>query len=320
VFQGEDGFWHWNCFAGCGDGDEIMFLSKLKGVSLSKAMNLYLSMADFPSRARSKSRECLESPRSPESPECPESHVSPMSNGQTLAAKQQQFLESLAVNNACARAGDNADRKRFKLARYIWTIEKTTGRQLNADELSVAFTKWHQVSEPFLDPAKTRDDHWIAFLAELEKARVPIGEGALEKALDNVSKLSLDQLPVIPGYGNAPEKCRRLAGLHRELHRLSPNGTHFLSYRDAAKAHEGLSHQEAHTITLALRRAGVIEIINKGEAGLNSGKAAEFRYLLPETAFRRSRNAGVNLFHSTPSRSNSVVSHVSDLSAALRSR
>ena len=65
VFQGDDGFWHWKCFAGCGEGDEIMFLRKLKGLSLTRAMNLYLSMAGFPSRAphrsheSSKSRECL---------------------------------------------------------------------------------------------------------------------------------------------------------------------------------------------------------------------------------------------------------------------
>ena len=30
VFQGNDGWWHYKCFAGCGEGDEIKFLSKLK--------------------------------------------------------------------------------------------------------------------------------------------------------------------------------------------------------------------------------------------------------------------------------------------------
>ena len=65
VFQGEDGFWHWNCFAGCGDGDEIMFLSKLKGLSLTKAMNLYLAVAGFPSGRPPKSHEY---PKSRESP------------------------------------------------------------------------------------------------------------------------------------------------------------------------------------------------------------------------------------------------------------
>ena len=30
VFEGDDGFWHWNCFAGCGDGDEIILLTAIK--------------------------------------------------------------------------------------------------------------------------------------------------------------------------------------------------------------------------------------------------------------------------------------------------
>jgi hypothetical protein len=254
-------------------------------------------MAGFPSRAprkAQKQRKSREYPKSPDSPKSRESlsvlvsespcvSVYPVSEGQGLDAEQQRFVESLAVGSACTRAGGNADKKRFKLARYMRGIEKVIGRQLKTDELLVAFTKWHQVSQPFLDPAKTRDDHWIAFLAELEKVRMPFGEGTLAKALDNVSKLSLDQLPVIPGYANAPEKCRRLIALHRELSRLSANGTYFLSYRDAAKAFEGLNHQEAHTITAALVRLGVIKIISKGEVGLNGAKAAVFQYLLPET-------------------------------------
>jgi len=250
-----------------------------------------------PSRCRAYGRWLRQghtNPKSPESlsvlvsesrasPECRESPVSPVSEGQGLDTKRQRFLESLAVGNACTRSCDNSDRKRFNLARYMRAIEKAIGRQLYAEELLAAFNKWHQVSQAFLDPAKTRDDYWIAFLAELEKVRSPIGEGALAKALDNVSQLSLDQLPVIPGYANAPEKCRRLMALHRELDCLSANDTYFLSYRDAAKACKGLSHQEAHTITGALVRLGVIKILSKGEAGLNGAKAAVFQYLLPET-------------------------------------
>jgi hypothetical protein len=291
VFQSRDGKgWQWKCHAGCGYGDEIAFLVKHFGISRREAIRRYFDMAGFPARAPSKSREypkSLDSPKSRESlsilvSESPCVSVSPVSEGQGLGAEQQRFLQSLAVGNACARAGDNADRKRFKLARYMRGIEKVIGRQLKNDELLVAFTKWHQVSQPFLDPAKTRDDHWIAFLAELEKVRMPFGEGTLTKALENVSKLSLDQLPLIPDYANAPEKCRRLLALHRELFRLSANGTYFLSYRDAAKACKGLSYQEAHTIMGALVRLGVIKIISKGEPGLNGAKAAVFQYLLPE--------------------------------------
>jgi hypothetical protein len=81
----------------------------------------------------------------------------------------------------------------------------------------------------------------------------------------------------------APKSWRKVAALHRELSRLSGGKTYFLSYRDAAKVCEGLSHQEAHTITGALVRLRVIKIVRKGKAGLNTGKAAEFRYLLSET-------------------------------------
>jgi hypothetical protein len=94
---------------------------------------------------------------------------------------------------------------------------------------------------------------------------------------------SLSQLPVIPGYPYAPERCQRIAALRRELSRLCANGTYFLSYRDAAKACESLSYQEAHTITLALARLGVIKIVRKGKARLNDRKDAEFRYALPQT-------------------------------------
>jgi hypothetical protein len=104
----------------------------------------------------------------------------------------------------------------------------------------------------------------------------------LTKALENVSKLSLDDLPVIPGYSDAPENYRRLAALHRELSRLSGNSTYFLSYRDAADVSDELFHQTAHTITFALVRLEVVEIVNKGQPNPKGGKAAEFRYLFPE--------------------------------------
>ena len=82
---------------------------------------------------------------------------------------------------------------------------------------------------------------------------------------------------------HAPESWRRLAALHRELALLRAKPTYFLSYRDAAKVFDGMTHQQAFDITGALNTLGVIEIVCKGKAGLNSRKAAEFRYLLPQT-------------------------------------
>src|SRR5262249_13002244 len=98
-----------------------------------------------------------------------------------------------------------------------------------------------------------------------------------------VLKLSLSELPVIPGMPEASERLRRVAALHRELSRLCGNGIYFLSYRDAAKVYENLTHQEAHTITGALVRLGVIRIVSRGKASRNAGEAAQFKYLLPQT-------------------------------------
>ena len=287
VFQ-KNGAWFHRCFVGCSSGDEIAFLVKHFGISRRDAIKRYLNMAGFPPRVQSKSREYPQSPESPESlgvlvSKSPCVSVSPVSNGQVLDGELEKELQQLAARNACTRASDMAAKKRFKLARDVRAFEIKLGRKLNTAELLEGFNKWHRVSQPFLDPVESRDDHLAAFLAELEKVCVPTGEGALTKALENVSKLSLDHLPLIPGYPNAPGNWRRLAALHRELSCSSAHYIYFLSYRDAAKVSNGLTQQKAHTITGALVTLGVIEIVCKGKAGLNSGEAAEFRYLLSQT-------------------------------------
>jgi CHC2-type zinc finger protein len=283
VFEGIDGFWHWKCFAECGDGDEIMFLRKLKNLSLTDAMNLYLEEAGFRACAPRKSREY---PKSPEAlricvSESPCVSVSPMSEGQGLDKEPEKELTALAARNACTHAEDKAERKRFKLARDVSGVEKKIGRKLTMAELKRTCDEWERASVPFLGFGD--DDHFTMFLAELTKVRVPTGEGdTFNKALENVAKLPDSDLPEIPGYADAPKPVRKLAALHREMSRLCGGNIYFLSYRDAAKACKELSHQSAHTITLALARIGVIEIVSKGKAGLNSRRAAEFRYLLPE--------------------------------------
>ena len=96
-------------------------------------------------------------------------------------------------------------------------------------------------------------------------------------AVESSHELSRDQLPIIPGKPNAPENWRKLTALHYELARLRSTPTYFLSYRDAAKVFDGLTHQQAFDITGALCMLGAIEFVSKGKAGLNSRKAAEFR-------------------------------------------
>jgi hypothetical protein len=231
--------------------------------------------------------------KSPEPPKSPKSlaspcvscvSVSPVSEGQGLNGELEKELTGLAMRNACTSADDAPDKKRFKLARDLAAVQKRIGPDLTLAEIKRTCDKWEAASTPFLG-WDDDDHHFTKLLAELTKVRVPTGEGeTLNKALETVSKLSLSQLSQIPGYPGAPESWRRIAALHLELSPPSANGTHFLSYRDAAKVCVGLSHQQAYDITGALVRAGVIKIVKKGKAGLNSGKAAEFRYLLPQMA------------------------------------
>jgi hypothetical protein len=289
VFKGRDGFWHWRCFAGCGDGDEIMFLRKLRGLSQSGAMSLYLEMAGYPGH-RPESREYpkpLSLPGSLSLSESPcvscvsEFPVVPVSNGQ--GSDKEKALKAFAARNACTERS-TARKRRWQLARDLRALEKGIGRDLIIGELMVVFDEWHRLSQPFLDPAKTRDAYLAAFLAELRKVRVPTGEGdTINKALEAVAKLSLPELPVIPGMPDAPESWRRLAAIHRELSHRTGGKTYFLTCRDAAKASPSMCHQNAYNINLALARLGVIKIVRVGDAHPNGGKASEFRYLLSQS-------------------------------------
>ena len=291
VFQSKNGKgWQWKCHAGCGYGDEIAFLVKHFNISRREAIRRYLEMAGFPAGRIPKSHEypkSLEPPKFPESRECrefPESPVcpvSPVSEGQVLDGEVDKLLKALAAQNTCTQL-NTARTRRFKLLRDLKAVEKQIGHRLQIAELTIAFDEWHQLSLRFLDPAKTRDYYEAKFLCEFSKVRFATGEGMLATALENVARLSHDQLPTIPGKPSAPENWRRLAALHRELDRLCGIPTYFLAYRDAAKICDRLSHQEAHAITGALETLGVIKIVSKGDARLNGGKAAEFRYLLPQ--------------------------------------
>lgn len=206
----------------------------------------------------------------------PESHgfpVYPVSNSQEL----EKELEELATDNACMERG-TARVRRWQLARDVIAIEKRISRKLNPDELMPTFNKWYGVSQPYLDPKKTRDVYLAKFLAELGKVRVATGEGdALKKAVERVSTLSVSELPAV---AYAAESWQRVAALHRELARQSANGAYFLSCRDAARAHPSLNKDSASIINRALVRLGVVSLARLGQPR-PGGNASEFRYILP---------------------------------------
>jgi len=215
-------------------------------------------------------------------PPAPLPHVSPGSHGFPVypvsnSQELEKELEKLAVRNACTER-NTTRKRRWQLARDLNAVEKRLARKLNPNELMRTFNKWHGLSQPYLDPKKTRDDYLARFLGELGKVRVPTGDGeALEEAL---ARISTAPLPELPGILDAPESWRTLAALHRELARQSANGTYFVSCRDAAKAHPSLNKDSALSTNRALVRLGVIQFVRVGDAH-PGGKASEFRYLLP---------------------------------------
>src|SRR4029453_16895115 len=141
--------------------DEIALLVKHFNISRREAIRRYLDEAGLPAR-RPQSREYPElpqprkSPEFPGSPESPVCHVSPVSNGQAL----DQQLRELAARNCCTERS-TARKRRFKLLRDLKALEKQIGWELTIDELMAVFDEWHRLSQPFLDPTKTRDDYLV---------------------------------------------------------------------------------------------------------------------------------------------------------------
>src|SRR5262249_17898236 len=192
VFKGTDGFWHYKCFV-CDTqgGDEIAFLVKHFDITRREAIKRYLELAGFPTRRTSESREYPASPVSLVFPECP---VSPVSEGQTVAAigvvdALHTELKAIAARYACTGSTRPEDSS-WQLARHLKAVAKALGRKLDALELNVAFDTWHCLSRQFLDPEKTGDAYWIGFLAQLQKARVPMGEGRIAEAREYGLKLT----------------------------------------------------------------------------------------------------------------------------------
>jgi hypothetical protein len=229
-----------------------------------------------------------ERPESPEQPEAPKylgSPVPPVSVGH-----DEKALKMLGTANAC-KAQNTARKRLWQLARDLSALEKKVKRELEIAEIIVACDEWYRLSQPFLDPAKTYDLYLAELVAALRKVRVPTGEGeTIEKALVAVAKLSPSQLPVIPGYPNAPESWRRVAAVHRELSRSCRGNTYFLSCRHGAKAHSGLSYQTVSDINRTLERLGVIKVVRVGDQRPN-GKASEFQYLLGDITIVEEKDA-----------------------------
>ena len=137
------------------------------------------SRGELPGSPEPLTPDWPESPERPESPQSPGSPVPPVSVGHD----DEKALTMLAGRNAC-QARNTARKRLWQLARDLSALEKKVTRELEIAEIIVACGEWYQLSQPFLDPAKTYDTYLAALTAALRKVRVPTGEGeTIEKAL-----------------------------------------------------------------------------------------------------------------------------------------
>ena len=130
-----------------------------------KTIPTRICFSDFSKIIPSK-QQFLPSPPSPPHVS-PESHgfpVYPVSSSQELGNE----LEELAKCNACAER-DTARERRWKLVRDLLAVEKRISRKLNPDEADENVRRMAGLSQPYLDPKKTRDDYLGQFFGRTWK-------------------------------------------------------------------------------------------------------------------------------------------------------
>jgi hypothetical protein len=173
-------------------------------------------------------------------------------------------------------------KKLFLLAQHLKGIEIEDGHVIPLMHVVVIAHKWHGASVQFLPPNMREETCTLALIksmTQITKPTIPIVFRALA-ALRNVPD---KDLPVIPLAESFPV-TRRLAGLHREMSRLSAGGVYYLGERDATKAHPTLTRDMVRDGTGLLISEEVIACVQKGRPDKSGKKrkASSYRYLRPD--------------------------------------
>lgn len=204
-------------------------------------------------------------------------HVSAAGEANQPDAALLSLSELLVLGQACrCTQRDTARPQLFDLAREVRGHEVRFGGKLSFAALQEIFNAWYNASLPALDPAKREDEYFAAFVAAIPKVRCPRGSGGgtLKTAIERAARIPA---PQIPGYPRAPQEWLRIASLHRELQREAGEASYFLT-AGAAAEFAGLGYRiQAHRITEALERAGLVQLVRRGSRKLANG----YRWLGP---------------------------------------
>jgi len=135
--------------------------------------------------------------------------------------------------------------------------------------------RWHRLASSAI-PGLELEDVVARFYAAWTKVKFADGEGPLAQAMARALRRTPPQLP--PGY--QCEGLIHLAGLCRELQREAGDKPFYLSWRAAAAVLGlGKNSRQAGRWFFVLQAKGILQEHEKGS--LESGKASEYRYLLP---------------------------------------
>jgi len=126
-------------------------------------------------------------PKSRAFPESPKSLVSPVSEGQANTRKKDEVLKAFGARNACTTKKSEG-RRLFQVARDLSVIERGTGRELTITEITPAFQEWHRLSQPFLDPTRTRDDYFAELVFAISCRQTPLSHSIAEHGLGRCAR------------------------------------------------------------------------------------------------------------------------------------
>src|SRR5262249_24214168 len=139
-----------------------------------------------------------------------------------LLREEEELLKNIGRKNAM-RQGDKLTWKReWAMYQDLKNYEIMTEQPLSPDKIRLAVMEWVTISKPFQRQGKDFNFYMRRAAAKIKAVRSkPGGQDTLNRTAEALERLEVSQLPVILGYLNAPVSWRRVAGLHREIARLS---------------------------------------------------------------------------------------------------
>ncbi len=155
----------------------------------------------------------------------------------------------------------------FKYARAIRAFEVTTRKTITQPEVSNVFAEWWRTAQAqkILPDDASFDEYALLFEDTFPRARVPLGENALDTASKRAENAPM---PEAAKQFSDP-KMQKLVGVCFQLQKLAGSSPFFLSVRSCAKIYGTTRPETASAILNGFLRRGILKLHKKGVRGGN---------------------------------------------------